>query len=196
VAAHSREVCRASSSVLRPADHPAAGANAAVPAHEFDVPQARERTATLYETLSLLSRCATLYASLNQARVAQATGMTSAEIQALYIVAEFEGLTIGQLMQLMGLSAGGTTALVDRLERAGLIARARHPNDRRSVVLRPLPHQWPLALRRTMAQRLDVNVVGAGLSPEQRQAMCVFLERSLQALRTEAGRMLSDHGPA
>ena len=45
-------------------------------------------------------------------------------------------LSPGQLGSELGLSSPATTALIDRLERAGHLTRERHPSDRRKVVLR------------------------------------------------------------
>lgn len=50
-----------------------------------------------------------------------------------------EGLTPKQLMQSVILSSGGMTNRLDRLERAGLIAREPDPSDRRGVVIRLTP---------------------------------------------------------
>ena len=47
-----------------------------------------------------------------------------------------EPLTPGALGTRLGLSTGATTALVDRLERAGHVRRSRESSDRRRVTLR------------------------------------------------------------
>jgi DNA-binding MarR family transcriptional regulator len=40
-----------------------------------------------------------------------------------------------ELAEHTGLSSGATTAMIDRLEKAGLIERHRHPKDRRGTTL-------------------------------------------------------------
>jgi DNA-binding MarR family transcriptional regulator len=45
-------------------------------------------------------------------------------------------LSPGALAASMMLSSGGTTARLDRLEKAGLVARAADPHDRRGVLVR------------------------------------------------------------
>lgn len=45
-------------------------------------------------------------------------------------------LTAGELAQLMSLSSGAVTYLVERLVSAGLVQRESDPNDRRKVLLR------------------------------------------------------------
>ena len=64
-----------------------------------------------------------------------------ADVTALVAIISAEGraapLTAGQLRGHLGLSAGGTSLVIDRLERAGHIVRARdHPSDHRVVHLR------------------------------------------------------------
>lgn len=48
-------------------------------------------------------------------------------------------LTPGVLAQCSGLSSGGVTVVLDRLERAGYIHRVRNPEDRRSVLVELIP---------------------------------------------------------
>jgi DNA-binding MarR family transcriptional regulator len=45
-------------------------------------------------------------------------------------------VTAGQLAELTGLTTGAITGVIDRLEKAGLIRREKHPHDRRQVVVR------------------------------------------------------------
>ena len=64
-----------------------------------------------------------------------------ADLRALVAIMSAEGngtpLTAGQLREHLGLSSGGTSLVIDRLEHAGHIRRARdHPSDNRVVHLR------------------------------------------------------------
>ena len=63
------------------------------------------------------------------------------DLQALVAIMSAEGngtpLTAGQLREQLGLSSGGASLVIDRLEEAGHIRRARdHPTDNRVVHLR------------------------------------------------------------
>jgi DNA-binding MarR family transcriptional regulator len=44
-----------------------------------------------------------------------------------------------ELVELVGLSSGSITGLLDRLEAAGFITRRRHPTDRRSLIITSTP---------------------------------------------------------
>jgi len=67
--------------------------------------------------------------------------LQAADLRALVAIMSAEGngtpLTAGQLREQLGLSSGGASLVIDRLERAGHIRRARdHPADNRVVHLR------------------------------------------------------------
>ena len=51
-----------------------------------------------------------------------------------------EHATPGRLSTAMHLSAPATSAMLERLERAGHVTRTPHPDDRRSVVVEVTPH--------------------------------------------------------
>jgi DNA-binding MarR family transcriptional regulator len=71
---------------------------------------------------------------------AQRHGLHPTDLQALIAVMHAEGngapLTPGRLGEAIGLSSGATTAVIDRLERAGHLRRTRESADRRVVHLR------------------------------------------------------------
>jgi DNA-binding MarR family transcriptional regulator len=57
------------------------------------------------------------------------------EVRALSRIAEGEHMTPKALAESLELTTGSVTALVDRLERSGLVERTPHPHDRRSLQL-------------------------------------------------------------
>jgi DNA-binding MarR family transcriptional regulator len=71
----------------------------------------------------------------HRARVARALDLRGSELAALTHLAERGPLAPRELRDLLGLSSGGVTMLVQRLERRGHLARRAHPVDRRSLVV-------------------------------------------------------------
>jgi DNA-binding MarR family transcriptional regulator len=67
--------------------------------------------------------------------IAAKVGMSSSEMQSIHLLQLHGPLTPGRLAELTDLSTGTITGVLDRLERLGLIARERHPDDRRKVVV-------------------------------------------------------------
>ncbi|MFF2043631.1 MarR family winged helix-turn-helix transcriptional regulator [Kitasatospora sp. NPDC058170] len=68
-------------------------------------------------------------------------------------------VTPGRLGEALRLNSAGTTALVDRLERLGLIRRERDPGDRRKVRL--LVEEQAMELGETFFGRLIADLVAA-----------------------------------
>lgn len=87
-------------------------------------------------------------------------------------------LSPGALADSMMLSSGGTTARLDRLEKAGLVARVPSPSDRRSVLVRLTDR----------GRAIIDDAVGAGLAEQQRllSHMAPDRVRQLESLLREA----------
>lgn len=90
------------------------------------------------ETVHLL-RAVTVELGLLSARFAQQNGMHATDVRALIALMDArragEETTAGRLGAALGLNSAGTTALLDRLERAGHVRRVRGEADRRKVVV-------------------------------------------------------------
>ncbi|MFI0709147.1 MarR family winged helix-turn-helix transcriptional regulator [Streptomyces inhibens] len=70
---------------------------------------------------------------------AEALGQHPTDLYALHALDLAGPLTTGALAERIGLSQSATTRLVDRLVRAGRARRAPDPDDRRRVLVEPLP---------------------------------------------------------
>ena len=62
--------------------------------------------------------------------------MTDTDIQVIDILENIGEATAGQLADLMGLTTGTFTAILNRLVKAGLVRRERDPNDGRRVIVK------------------------------------------------------------
>jgi DNA-binding MarR family transcriptional regulator len=72
-------------------------------------------------------------------RVADKVGMNPTDMQCVHLLELMGPLTPGKLAECTGLTTGGVTVVLDRLEKAGYIRREPNPGDRRSVVVRLQP---------------------------------------------------------
>lgn len=100
----------------------------------------REQARIRRSIIDALQRYGTDSARLGHA-FAELHRLQLADLRALVAIVSAEGngtpLTAGQLREHLGLSSGGTSLVIDRLEQAGHIRRARdHPADNRVVHLR------------------------------------------------------------
>lgn len=75
--------------------------------------------------------------------IAQQVGMNASDLQCAEFLVRKGPLTAGQLAELSGLTTGAITGVVDRLEQAGWAQRETDPNDRRRVIIRPIPQDSP-----------------------------------------------------
>ena len=67
--------------------------------------------------------------------VVRETGLTPAQMHTLEILGSCGDLRMKDLAGRMGVTTGSLTVLVDRLERAGFVARRPHESDRRSILV-------------------------------------------------------------
>src|SRR5215471_19220241 len=67
--------------------------------------------------------------------VGQILGVNVTDMKCLDMMTLQGSATPSQLAVHTGLSSGATTAMIDRLERAGLVERQPHPKDRRGTIL-------------------------------------------------------------
>jgi DNA-binding MarR family transcriptional regulator len=89
------------------------------------------------EELRELFHRKTLAGERHRGAVARTLKMSDTEASALAHLARHGQLTPRELGELLGLTSGGTTALVHRLEQAGHVTRRPHPRDKRSIILTP-----------------------------------------------------------
>ncbi|WP_148612026.1 MarR family winged helix-turn-helix transcriptional regulator [Nocardioides rubriscoriae] len=101
------------------------------------------RTETARQVVRALRRYAT-ESDLYVADASRDSEMHRTDLNALALVMDWgmvgETATPGRLSAAMRLSAPATSALLDRLERAGHVTRSPHPDDRRSVVVGVTDH--------------------------------------------------------
>jgi DNA-binding MarR family transcriptional regulator len=166
--------------------------------HGTHTMQSEERDSdnTVDEIVTMLGRRLTVYTSLYQTALAERLHLSVADVKALELVIEFVPITTGQLACLAGISSGGTTAVIDRLEIAGYVVRDKHPLDRRIVVIRPVAAKCAEIEQHMRSVAEEVAHIGAHYEHEQLSAVHSFLAQCVHALKTEALGMLKDNGNA
>lgn len=90
----------------------------------------------LVERVSLAVRRMGAQSVLISETVASHFGMNTTDLECLDLLFMRGEATAGELAKATGLTSGATTAMIDRLERAGYIVREDDPRDRRRVILR------------------------------------------------------------
>ncbi|MFD3804720.1 MarR family transcriptional regulator [Streptomyces sp. NPDC058619] len=136
-----------------------------------------------------LLRAVTVEFGLRQAEFAARNGMHPTDVRALICLLDAaradEPATAGLLGARLGLNSAGTTAVIDRLERLGHVARVRDDRDRRRILLRVEPEAVRLG-REFFGPRTDavLDVLDA-FDPAERDAVRRFLTAALGAFAPE-----------
>jgi MarR family transcriptional regulator, organic hydroperoxide resistance regulator len=73
------------------------------------------------------------------AQAAEKAGLGLTDMQMLHMLQLYGASTPGQLAKWTGLSSGGVTVALDRLEKGGYIRREANPGDRRSLLISLIP---------------------------------------------------------
>lgn len=72
--------------------------------------------------------------------IAEQFGLGATEEKTLLILSA-GALTAGEIAQATGLTTPSVTSLIDRLEKKGFVRRVRDTNDRRRVIVEPVPEK-------------------------------------------------------
>ncbi len=161
-----------------------------------DISLSREQRQAAVELLLETLRASQLASDLLDQAFADFIGINRTDLRSLEIVDQHQRMTAGDLARKAGLTTGAVTAVIDRLETAGLLRRVNDPTDRRKVFVELTP----------AAEKLGVEVYGPlgrsgqihldDLSDDQVLTIIGFLEvtRRITDQHTEAIRARSDGG--
>lgn len=82
------------------------------------------------------------------------TDLSMGQLRALLVLQHDGPARVGALAAALHISPNATTAVVDRLEAAGLVERAPDPRDRRAVLVRP-SHAGAATVERLMSAGME-----------------------------------------
>ncbi len=94
-----------------------------------------DRRRELYAGLAQTMRESAARTVMLHQTVADRFGLNSTDVKCLDLARDEEHLTAGRLAELTAMSTSAVTAVLDRLERRGLVERQRDPADRRKVIV-------------------------------------------------------------
>ena len=142
----------------------------------------RERIENVVQSL----RRVNVQGSIFGQTIAIRLGLSESDIDALELLIDTGAATAGRLSEVMGLTTGAVTRVIDRLEQAGYVRRKTDPSDRRRVVVEVVPERVATvqslleSLERASAEEID------RYSPEQLAVINDFLTRMADLTQTEA----------
>lgn len=114
------------------------------------------------------------------------------DLDCLDLVARHGALSPSALARLSGLHPATLTGVLDRLERGGWVARERDPDDRRAVVVRPLPDRVADIVRLYGPMTRSMTRLCADYSDDELELIAGFLRRAALAGHDAATELPSD----
>ncbi len=137
---------------------------------------ASARDTTARRLFAAFLRAAALVEPL-QREVAARHGISLADLHALRVLELSGAIPVSRLGSELGLHRSSATNLIDRLERAGLVARAASAEDRRVTLVQPT--RAGLAALEGFAQVRESDLVRRllALDEAQRSALTTLLEQ-------------------
>ena len=116
-------------------------------------------------------------------------GLSESDVEALSVLLDTGAATAGRLSELMGLTSGAVTRVIDRLEQAGYVRRVPDPADRRRVIVELIPEKMA-AVQATMAQFGEKSALEMGRYSDAELAVIDdFLTRMAAVTRDEANSL-------
>jgi DNA-binding MarR family transcriptional regulator len=116
-------------------------------------------------------------------------GLNRTDMRVIDLVERAGRLTAGEIATQARLTSGAVTAVVDRLEAAGLVRRVRDTVDRRRVLVETTPAVMELMAPVYGPVAEEGYREMAGYSAEEMQAIARFLERNRDFLARHTARV-------
>jgi DNA-binding MarR family transcriptional regulator len=135
-----------------------------------------------------------LQGSLFGQTVAIRFGLTESDIEALEVLIDSGAATAGRLSELMGLTTGAVTRVIDRLEQAGYVRRMPDPSDRRRVIVEVVPDKVA-AVEATMARVGEASAPEIGHYSEAELAVINDFLTRMAAITREEATALRERAP-
>ena len=118
--------------------------------------------------------------SLYSQRVADKLGLHPTDMQFLNLLDLLGPLTPSALAHASGLSSGGVTVVLDRLEQAGYVRRAANPSDRRSVLVGIVPARRKKVTSNYDSVQKQFEGILTNFSEDELQAVLKFFNAAIE----------------
>jgi DNA-binding MarR family transcriptional regulator len=123
--------------------------------------------------------------------IADHLGMDRTAMRCVDLIDQAGGMTAGELARAAGLTTGAVTAVVDRLERAGLSRRVADPADRRRVRIEVTPKLWELTGPLMTPFFAESQTILDDYSTEELERFSEFLQRVIDVQAKHIDRIRS-----
>lgn len=121
--------------------------------------------------------------------VSQWAGLNTTDMECLRFLYPKGHATPTELARHTGLTSGATTAMLDRLERAGLIERRPNPNDRRGTLIIPAQSGAETAASWFESARQAQDALVSSYSEKEMEIIADVFERFTRLWEQESEKM-------
>jgi DNA-binding MarR family transcriptional regulator len=121
-------------------------------------------------------------------RVGSRLDLRDVDLDCLDVIGRYGPLSPGAVAKRTGLHPATMTGILDRLERAGWVAREPHESDRRGVVVRALPDRGAEIFGLYAGMNASMDEICSTYRDSELAVLADFLRRT-----AEAGRRAADH---
>lgn len=129
---------------------------------------------------------------LFQEAVAARLGINATDYRCLDLILRKGQMTAKALSEEVGLTSGAITGIVDHLEKAGYVERQENPNDRRSVMIRPLVTHKELGRKlgdAMVSYRAAMSRLFGKYDADETAAIVDFLRAFVEVLKAQASKL-------
>jgi DNA-binding MarR family transcriptional regulator len=123
--------------------------------------------------------------------MADRIGMNRTDARCIDLIDQAGGMTAGELARAAGLTTGAVTAVVDRLERAGLARRVHDQADRRRVRIEATPKLWEVTEPLMGPMLYESQAIIADYSDTELERFTDFLHRAIELQSKHVDRLRS-----
>ncbi len=129
--------------------------------------------------------------------VADCVGINNTDLESMDLLNLYGPMTPGRMAELTGLSSGGVTRLIDRLERAGYVRRDADPADRRRVIIQPLWDDDDTRIAPLFeSMKVRQQALAESYSTEDLQVITGFFTRATAIVQDEITRLRASRDDA
>jgi len=124
---------------------------------------------------------------LNNALTAANVRVTFVQAGILFLLKQSNGRTMSDLSQLIGVDNSTLTGLVDRLEKAGFVARQASPTDRRSLLIQVTPEGIAAGDQAKMIIKRVNEEIKTGFPPAEMETFKKILRSFFEKFNKNSG---------
>jgi DNA-binding MarR family transcriptional regulator len=127
--------------------------------------------------------------SILNRQVSSQIAVKDGDLDCLDLISRHGPLSPSGLARLAGVHPATLTGILDRLERAGWVARERDVQDRRAVLVRALPERSREVFRLYSGMNSALDEICAGYDQSQLELVADFMRRAADAGKNAAQKL-------